>query len=123
MYNPIDRHGLINCTDTFFTYSPDEWYNKYKELEKKYEKLEERIKKYEDLKKDNNINVIDGKICYRELKNVSVDSVDMDNDFVFHLSMSGIVVYKDVDTDKIMGTREFKVKVNNMEDNEECIEL
>lgn len=108
MYEPSDRHGWLCDKTTFFTYSPDIWQKKYEKEKEKNKELEEKIKKYEDLKKDNNINVIDGKICYREFQGLDIDNVDVDDDYLFSVSVSGCVVYKDVDTDKIIASRDIK---------------
>ena len=78
---------------------------------------------YEDLKQDNNINLIDGKICYRELKDASVDAIEMDDDYSgFRAFISGQIVYKDIDTDEVMAIRNIEGKAVT-EDNEECIRL
>ena len=110
MYEPSDRHGWSCDKTTFFTYSPDIWQKKYEKEKEKNKELEEKIKNFnpEDIILSININVIDGKICYREFQGLDIDNVDVDDDYLFSVSVSGCVVYKDVDTDKIIASRDIK---------------
>lgn len=114
MYEPLDRHGTsIFPNKTFYQYDPSFWEKKCKKLEEENDKLKEKLEQYEKLKKDSNIHVIDGKICYRELEDANIDSVDIEPDGSgAFLKFSGKMVYKDVDTDKIIATRDISADMH-----------
>ena len=117
MYDPIDRHGWSTISNGYYIYSPQGWYDKYKKLEAEHLKLKNKLKMYEDLKKDNNIHVIDGRICYKTLRDISVTSSETDDDYQMFFFISGQAIYKDIDTDEIMAIKDISTKIKYGESN------
>ena len=82
MYDPIDRHD----SDVI-------------KLRQENRRLRKRLKRYEKFDKDDNINVIDGHVCYRDVIESQVTTLDYD------ARISGIIVYKDIFSHELIAVR------------------
>jgi hypothetical protein len=122
MYGAEDIHGWCS---SMYVYNPEKdlkiCWKRNEELKEENQKLKDEISTLKRLDKENNINIIDGHVCYRELSEVDITNIDMNIDEKkLYLNLSGKVIYKDVDTHEIIAVRHID---NSIGENEKCTEI